>query len=141
MIATKRRRESSVAATPALSITNGSRTSSSARSSPIRPSHQGWFMQQQPVKRVSLHPPSSPLSSEAPRAQKTAVRGPSRLRHSGPADADFSPEIDADISNREENDSLDEIIMAVDLKERGTVGCCYYVAREEKVIEQTPSAI
>ena len=23
--------------------------------------------------------------------------------------------------------------MAVDLKERGTVGCCYYVAREEKL--------
>jgi DNA mismatch repair protein MSH5 len=30
-------------------------------------------------------------------------------------------------------DSLNEVVMAVDLKERGTVGCCYYVAREEKL--------
>jgi DNA mismatch repair protein MSH5 len=30
-------------------------------------------------------------------------------------------------------DALAEVIMAVDLRERGTVGCCYYVAREEKL--------
>lgn len=30
-------------------------------------------------------------------------------------------------------DALNEVIMAVDLRERGTVGCCYYVAREEKL--------
>lgn len=34
---------------------------------------------------------------------------------------------DADI------DALDEIIMAVDIRERKTVGCSYYVAREEKL--------
>ncbi|KAK4560402.1 hypothetical protein LTR86_005598 [Recurvomyces mirabilis] len=30
-------------------------------------------------------------------------------------------------------DSLDEVIMAVQLTERGTVGCAYYVARQEKL--------
>lgn len=30
-------------------------------------------------------------------------------------------------------DALNEVIMAVDMKERGTVGCCYYVARDEKL--------
>lgn len=30
-------------------------------------------------------------------------------------------------------DALNEVIMAVDIRERGTVGCCCYVAREEKL--------
>ena len=32
-----------------------------------------------------------------------------------------------------DDDTLNEIIMSVDLSPRGTVGCCYYVAREEKL--------
>jgi len=36
--------------------------------------------------------------------------------------------------NAEENDeTLIEVIMAVDMTPRGTVGCCYYVARDEKL--------
>lgn len=31
------------------------------------------------------------------------------------------------------DDTLSEVIMAVDMTPRGTVGCCYYVAREEKL--------
>jgi DNA mismatch repair protein MSH5 len=31
------------------------------------------------------------------------------------------------------NDDNVQVIMAVDLKERGTVGCCYYVAQEEQL--------
>lgn len=31
------------------------------------------------------------------------------------------------------NDESGQVIMAVDLKERGTVGCCYYVAQEEQL--------
>jgi hypothetical protein len=30
-------------------------------------------------------------------------------------------------------DALNEVVMAVDLQERGTVGCAYYVAREERL--------
>lgn len=138
MISTKRRREGSIATTPALSISNGSRTSSMARSSPIRLSQQRKHPQQQPNKRVSLHSRSRPLSSEDPSTQPSALRLPSRLRRNGLAHVDFGSEHEADTSNREENDSLDEIIMAVDLKDRGTVGCCYYVAREEKVIAPLP---
>lgn len=32
---------------------------------------------------------------------------------------------------REDSDALNEIIMAVEMKERSSVGCAYYVAREE----------
>lgn len=43
------------------------------------------------------------------------------------------PEDDAKIQDREVDDSLDQVIMAVDMRDKGTVGCCYYVAREEKL--------
>lgn len=42
-------------------------------------------------------------------------------------------EDDANIQDREVDDSLDQVIMAVDMRDKGTVGCCYYVAREEKL--------
>lgn len=32
------------------------------------------------------------------------------------------------------DDTLNEVIMSVDLTTRGTVGCCYYVARDEKLL-------
>lgn len=32
-----------------------------------------------------------------------------------------------------EDDSLDDVIMAVDMKGRDSLGCCYYVAREERL--------
>ncbi|KAI4088531.1 MAG: hypothetical protein LQ339_008707 [Xanthoria mediterranea] len=44
-----------------------------------------------------------------------------------------APERDVDIDEREEDDSLNEVVMAVDLRDRGTVGCAYYIAREEKL--------
>jgi DNA mismatch repair protein MSH5 len=31
------------------------------------------------------------------------------------------------------DDTSNEVILAVDLTPRGTVGCCYYVARDEKL--------
>ena len=33
----------------------------------------------------------------------------------------------------EEDDSLNEVMMAIDMRNRDTIGCCYYVAREEKL--------
>jgi DNA mismatch repair protein MSH5 len=31
------------------------------------------------------------------------------------------------------DETLDNVIMAIDMKEHGTVGCAYYVAREERL--------
>ena len=45
----------------------------------------------------------------------------------------MQPEDDAEVERREVDDSLDEIIAAFDLRDRGTVGCCFFVAREEKL--------
>ena len=48
---------------------------------------------------------------------------------------DDEPEAEDDrvIYEHEENDALNEIVMALELKSRDTVGCSYYVAREEKL--------
>jgi DNA mismatch repair protein MSH5 len=45
------------------------------------------------------------------------------------------PDQDASYSRESEDDPehFNEVIMAVDMRERGTVGCCYYFAREEKL--------
>lgn len=43
------------------------------------------------------------------------------------------PEADDKIREREDADALNEIVLAVDMRERGTLGCAYYVAREEKL--------
>ena len=42
-------------------------------------------------------------------------------------------ETEAQASVREDDDALNEVIMAVNIKDRNTVGCAYYVAREEKL--------
>ncbi|KAJ9303252.1 hypothetical protein DTO271G3_626 [Paecilomyces variotii] len=34
---------------------------------------------------------------------------------------------------QEFDEDLDRVVMAVDIRDKGTVGCCYYVAREEKI--------
>ena len=118
-VPSKRRRASSVTSVS----TNRSRShhSSVSRSSPalapnLAPSPQ--------PKRVSLRPPSS-------RAYSGLVSN--RAASTAPSSHGSEPEDDAAIDEREENDSLNEVIMAVDVKGRGNVGCSYYVAREEKL--------
>ena len=43
------------------------------------------------------------------------------------------PEGDDEIREREDADALNEIVLAVDMREKDTLGCAYYVAREEKL--------
>lgn len=45
----------------------------------------------------------------------------------------YDAETEAEIQEREDSDELNEIIMAIDMKERGTIGCAYYVTREERL--------
>ena len=33
----------------------------------------------------------------------------------------------------QDDDALNEVVMAIDLQHRDTVGCCYYVARDERL--------
>ncbi|KAK8216575.1 muts domain V-domain-containing protein [Phyllosticta capitalensis] len=58
-------------------------------------------------------------SSQVPPSSAPSLRG---------APAQVEP-----VDDEADLDALNEIVMAVDLREKGTVGCSYYVAREEKL--------
>ena len=70
--------------------------------------------------RVSLRPPSSQSSVNS------SLRGGNAIQAE-------NIESDGETQRREDADAMNEIIMAVDLRDRGTIGCAYYVAREEKL--------
>jgi DNA mismatch repair protein MSH5 len=40
---------------------------------------------------------------------------------------------DSRASDLQVDDTINEVVMSVDLTTRGTVGCCYYIARDEKM--------
>ena len=133
MIGSKRRREGSVTATPSLSNSNSLRPSSITASSPGFQLQQERHFQPQPGKRVSLHPPRSQLSSRTTSSQHRRAHRLSCSHSSTPSERDIRAEDAAAIADREDADSLQEVIMCVDMRDRGTVGCCYYVARDQKL--------
>jgi DNA mismatch repair protein MSH5 len=74
-------------------------------------------------KRLSFRPASSRVVSSrpsSPRAENVPFR------------AEDYEETDVEIQERENADSMNEVIMAIDMK-GGTIGCSYYIAREEKL--------
>ena len=80
-----------------------------------------------PHQRVSLVPQSlraSPVASLSPPQDPHAFQQPSTPTH-----ARIIQEQDRD--DVEEDESLAERIMAVDMRNRGNIGCCYYVAQDE----------
>ncbi|CAN9167596.1 unnamed protein product [Alternaria alternata] len=87
------------------------------------------------ISRTPTSTSSSRASSK--RAASNVPSGPSRPREQvrrGPF-LDTSTDTPSEARNEaeENDDTLIEVIMAVDLTPRGTVGCCYYVARDEKL--------
>jgi DNA mismatch repair protein MSH5 len=61
------------------------------------------------------------------------VQSPSLRRHSPGAAIYTSNEVNQQGVEQDPDDYLEQIIMAVDVKEKETVGCGYYLAREEKL--------
>jgi DNA mismatch repair protein MSH5 len=77
-------------------------------------------------------PALSQRTEVSPRPQSSQLSVNSALRDENVVRAEII-ESDAEIQLREDADAMNEIIMAVDLRDRGTIGCAYYVAREEKL--------
>lgn len=50
-----------------------------------------------------------------------------------PGYAEYQAESEEEIASREHEDHIHEVVMAIDIRGRDTVGCCFYVAREEKM--------
>lgn len=123
------------------------RGSSSSRSSNFRGGGQSSVIRSSPTlrahtKRRLRQPATSRGSLRAPSRRESSAPSSSHLvsEHINPhpgggqqRSPETAPEQDGDVEEREDDDSLNEVIMAVDLRDRGTIGCAYYVAREEKI--------
>ena len=142
MITMKRRRDDSIAATPVSNRSNGFRTSSIAQSPPTRQLQQTRKSLQYLTKRVSPHPPGTRNSSVAPSSLPHAAHTHSRIPSSALFADSVRPENDAEVAEREQSDNLDEVIMAVEMQNRGNVGCAYYLPREQTLymVRQTVGA-
>ena len=94
------------------------------------------------------HPPSrarsSPRNQLPGRAPKSARLAPYNSHDSStielPPSASLAPSENEHDRDREaegqeqvENESIDQIVMAVDMRDEGTVGCCYYLAARETI--------
>ncbi|KAF2264564.1 hypothetical protein CC78DRAFT_580350 [Lojkania enalia] len=76
---------------------------------------------------------SPPIITAQPGCPKAQVHTPfhgsgAALQHSSSSLPRNHRDLDGD-----NVDYIDEVVMAIDLRERGTIGCSYYVAREEKL--------
>jgi hypothetical protein len=74
--------------------------------------------------RRKTYLPYVPSSSRLP-----SSRAPSSNRSS----FDYDPENESQISEREDCDDVNHVIMAIDMNNKGAIGCSYYVARDEKL--------
>lgn len=117
-----------------------SRPPSSARASNAGPSSsaRSALLSNRPSAARSLAP-STPALPALP-SQKRISFGPSGPR-SYTAKSFIDQDVvravyfesEAEMRDREDGDAVNETIMAIDLRDRGTVGCAYYVAREERL--------
>ncbi len=57
----------------------------------------------------------------------------SQTARSQDADVIRVEETEVEIQLREHSDAMNEVILALDMRDRGTIGCAYYIAREEKL--------
>lgn len=78
----------------------------------------------------SMHP-SPPCNRTSMRSKSVHVASPPPVQDE--VDIFEAGENETDIKEREDCDSVNEVVMAVELKGRGAVGCAYYLAREEKL--------
>lgn len=98
----------------------------------VSPSSNGRFKSRVPPSRQGPVAPRSQqsrsLGSTQPSAPPSSVP---RNRPSHTNAAIVSPDKDDQLQDHSEDEEVDQIIMAIDMKERQTVGCCYYIAQEE----------
>ena len=87
------------------------------------------------AKRVRLQIPSN---TERPKKRRThpessPTKRPQALPTSDIARDEAHQQPQRVVDELEEDDSLNEVMMAIDMRDRDTIGCSYYAAREEKL--------
>ena len=94
-------------------------TSDSRRSTPLGRFKRPTKSQQGQRKRQRPSEPLKRLQEQSEPASQSALN---------------SERLDAEIRAEEVNDeSLDHVIMAIDIRDRDAIGCAYYVAREQSL--------
>ncbi|MCJ1249396.1 MutS protein msh5 [Trapelia coarctata] len=128
-IPSKRRRDSS------LTGSQGSRLRTSAPASAASRSSAAPSQSSRHFARTPRH--NGPQQVPASRAPSASSRRPAasdpRSRASSPAPSGAAIEAEDEIAihEREDNDSLNEVVMALDLRNTDTVGCSFYFAKKE----------
>lgn len=76
--------------------------------------------------------PAVPTHSSPQRRPIESAHSQAASRHHTPQDI-ILPQAQNDHAalNDEINEDLDQVVMAIDRQQKGTIGCAYYVAREE----------
>jgi len=94
--------------------------------------NRGSVLRSTPSSITSLPrlPSSRSQPSYRPIHQQSLIVTPQRPRNE---ETHSFAEDDNEIIARENMDSFNETIMAIDMRDHGTIGCAYYVAREEKL--------
>lgn len=128
----KRRRPSSVARSKSSNVSRRGQSFVAGSSPTLRPQGKKYAVYPS-ARRVSLRTASAREESVLSSSHSALQHWDPHLPSTEQLDAGISPERDAEIDEREEDDSMNEVVMAVDLRDRGTVGCTYYVAREQKL--------
>ena len=126
MHAAKRRRDKAIAATSTVNQSNDSRASSFVQTSPLSHFQRAKHPQQRPTQRTGLHLSRKHTCTKVP--QPSNIRP--AYRHSpfsyvAASGVYIAIEDGTEVKQGEDSDS-DEVIMCVDMRGRGTVGCCYY---------------
>lgn len=135
MIRAKRPREEWEAqlASTSISSRNAPGQSSVRSSSPSIHSTSATPLQPRVKRHNGLRKSDLGLSSVLRRSSARTAPGPPWHASIVVPEAEILPENDIDIEQREDEDMLNEVIMAIDVRDRGNVGCCYYVARNQQI--------
>lgn len=105
------------------------RQASHAPSSAHTSQRLGSFNRRCERPSVPSQPSSHRGSIDFDQSSQTASHG-----HPNPRDGASSQLEDDDAADNDEvNEDLEQVVMAIDCQRKGTVGCAYYSAREEKL--------
>lgn len=125
MNAAKRRRDESVGATSTVNRSNDFRALSFDQSSPLCHFQQTKRLQQRPTQRIGLHIPEKLSRCSDSLFPMRPASHHSQISYTAASVVDVAQEDGAE-GVLEEDSVTDEVIMCVDVRERGTVGCCFY---------------
>ncbi|KAI0012933.1 muts domain V-domain-containing protein [Xylariaceae sp. FL0662B] len=103
------------------------RQSRNSSRAPSRTTAQSY----QPSSQLPQHPQRERLSLRPPSHRASSVSSSRQAKDNNNIHGDSDSDGDGDVLSNEEADALNEVIMAIDMKDNGNLGCAYYIALDE----------